>query len=46
VVADLAAAGQQVARVLAGPPVAAELAALRAAGVRLEALPVAAEPPM
>jgi precorrin-2 dehydrogenase/sirohydrochlorin ferrochelatase len=46
VVADLASAGQQVARVLAGPPVTAELAALRAAGVRLEALPVAAEPPM
>lgn len=43
-VAALAAAGQQVARVLAGPPAQAELDALRAAGARVEILPVAAEP--
>ena len=44
-VAALARAGQQVARVLAGPVDPAELAALCAAGVTLEALPVAAELP-
>jgi precorrin-2 dehydrogenase/sirohydrochlorin ferrochelatase len=43
-IADLARSGQQVARVLAGPPVRAELAALLAAGVTLETLPVATEP--
>lgn len=44
-IAALAAAGQQVARVLAGPPAPGELDALRAAGARVEVLPVAAEPP-
>ena len=44
-VAALARAGQQVARVLAGPVDPAELATLSAAGVTLEALPVAAELP-
>lgn len=43
-VAALAAAGQQVARVLAGPPAQAELDALRASGAWVEILPVAAEP--
>ncbi len=42
-VAVLAKAGQQVARVLAGPLDPAELAALTAAGATVEALPVAAE---
>lgn len=41
--AALAEAGQQVARILAGPPGADELTALRAARVRIEILPVAAE---
>ncbi len=40
----LASAGRQVARVLAGPLRSDELAALRAAGVTLEALPVATDP--
>jgi precorrin-2 dehydrogenase/sirohydrochlorin ferrochelatase len=44
-VAALARAGQQVARVLAGPLDPAELAILSAAGVTLEALPAAAEIP-
>ncbi len=44
-VAALALAGQQVARVLAGPLDPAELATLSAAGAVLEALPVAAETP-
>lgn len=44
-VAALACAGQQVARVLAGPANAAELDALRGAGADVEILPVATEPP-
>ena len=44
-IAALAAAGQQVARVCAGPCAQEELEALRAAGVWVEVLPVAAEPP-
>jgi precorrin-2 dehydrogenase/sirohydrochlorin ferrochelatase len=42
-VAALARSGQQVARVLAGPPDLAELAVLNAAGAALETLPVAFE---
>ena len=44
-VAALAQAGQQVARVLAGPVGEPELAILRGAAVKVEFLPVAAEPP-
>ncbi len=44
-IAALAGSGQQVARVLAGPPAPDELDALRAAGARVEILPMAAEPP-
>lgn len=44
-VAALAQSGQQVVRLLAGPPGKTELQTLRAAAVRIEALPVAVEPP-